>query len=86
MVGSAGGVLLAHYMKYTGKDLYWLKGLALAGFMLLGGMGFMVHVMQIMPQMDKDTLTVLFHIINYFIYGLVVAYVIARYGELRRQS
>lgn len=86
MVGSAGGVLLAYYMKYTGKDLYWLKGLALSGFMLLAGMGFIVHVMQIMPQMHRDTLTVFFHIINYLIYGEVVAFVIARYGELRRQS
>jgi hypothetical protein len=86
MVGSAGGVLLAYYMKYAGKNLYWLKGLALASFMLLGGMGFMVRVMQIMPQMHKETVTVLLHIINYFIYGLVVAYVVARYGELHRQN
>ncbi|WP_027364121.1 DUF6789 family protein [Desulfotruncus alcoholivorax] len=86
MVGSVGGVLLAYYIKYAGKDLYWLKGLALSGFMLLAGMGFIVHVMQIMPQMYKDALTVFFHIINYLIYGQVVAYTVTRYWELRRQS
>ncbi|MFA7468527.1 MAG: hypothetical protein WCY82_09710, partial [Desulfotomaculaceae bacterium] len=33
LVGSAGGVLLAYFMKFAGYDFYWIKGLALAGFM-----------------------------------------------------
>jgi len=58
MIGSAGGVLLAYYMKFAGKDFYWLKGLALATFMLVTGMGFTTHILNILPEIHKYILTV----------------------------
>lgn len=81
MIGSAGGVLLAFFMRYAGKDYYPLKGLGLAGLMLLVGMGLIIPVIGIVPQMKKESLTVLFHIISFMVYGLVVSYIIARYGK-----
>ena len=67
--------------KSSGKDYYWLKGLALAGFMLLLGMGLVQSVLKIVPQLKSDSLTTLAHIISYVIYGLVSSYVIAKYGK-----
>jgi hypothetical protein len=81
MVGAGGGVLLAYFMKISGKDYYWLKGLGLGAVMLLLGMAFVVTLMNIMPEMREDSLTVLFHMVIYFIYGLTCAYVIKRYGK-----
>jgi hypothetical protein len=81
MIGASGGVLLAYFMRYAGKDYYPIKGLALAGFMLLGGMGLIIPIIGIVPQMKKDGLTVLFHTIDFMAYGLVVSYIIARYGK-----
>ena len=81
MIGASGGVLLAYFIKSSGKDYYWLKGLALAGFMLLIGMGLIQGVLEIVPQLKSDSLTTLAHIFNYVIYGLVSSYVIAKYGK-----
>ncbi|ATW26381.1 DUF6789 family protein [Candidatus Formimonas warabiya] len=81
MIGAAGGVLLAYFIRFSGKDYYWLKGLALAGFMLLAGMGFVVRILKIAPQMGNDSLTALLHILNYMVYGLVCSYIIARYSK-----
>lgn len=83
MVGSAGGILLAYFMKILGKDFFWLKGLGLAGFMLLVGMGLIVRIMDITPQMRADSILTLIHFINYFVYGLVVSYIIYKFGYLR---
>jgi len=83
MIGAAGGVLLAYFMKYSGYDFYWFKGLALAGFMLLVGMGLVVNVMGITPQMRQDAVGVLFHIITYMAYGLVVSYIIYKFTKMR---
>lgn len=83
IVGSAGGVLLAYLIKISGKDYYWLKGLALAGFMLLLGMGFVIRVMDIVPQIRNNSMTALLHIINYSVYGLLASYVIAKYGKFK---
>lgn len=81
MIGATGGVLLAYFMRYSGKDYYPVKGLALAGFMLLGGMGLIIPVIGIVPQMRQDSLTVLFHTITFIAYGLSVSYIIARYAD-----
>lgn len=81
MIGAAGGVLLAYFIKSSGKDYYWLKGLALAGFMLLVGMGLIESALKIVPQLRNDSITTLAHIISYIIYGLVSSYVIAKYGK-----
>lgn len=81
LIGAAGGVLLAFFMRYAGKDYHPIKGLALAGFMLLVGMGLIIPVIGIVPQLKRDSLTVLFHIISFMAYGLVVSYAIARYGK-----
>lgn len=81
MIGAAGGVILAYFIRFSGKDYYWLKGLALAGFMALAGMGFIVRILKIAPQMGNDALTNLLHIISYMIYGLVSSYIIAKYSN-----
>ncbi|KJS11839.1 MAG: hypothetical protein VR67_11670 [Peptococcaceae bacterium BRH_c8a] len=86
IVGSAGGVLLSHYMKYVGKDFFWLKGLALSGLLLLGGMGLIVHMLNIYPKAEKDALTQFLHMINYFIYGIVVSYILARYAVYKKRT
>ncbi|MFA7467676.1 MAG: hypothetical protein WCY82_05355 [Desulfotomaculaceae bacterium] len=85
VVGAAGGVLLAYFMKIAGYDFYWIKGLALAGFMLLMGMGLVVDMMGIAPQMRKDAVGVLFHIISYIAYGLVVAYILYKFANIREK-
>lgn len=84
IIGSAGGVLLAYFMKISSYNFYWLKGLGLAGFMLLTGMGLVVNIMGIAPQMKKDAVGVLFHIINYMAYGLVVAYILYKFAGTRK--
>jgi len=76
IIGGAGGVLLAYFMKFTGGDFFWLKGLGLAGFMLLAGMGLVVNIMDIAPHMKNDALGVLFHVTTYTAYGLSVSYLI----------
>jgi hypothetical protein len=81
IIGAAGGVLLAYFIRVSGKDYYWLKGLALGGFMLLAGMGFVVNIMNLMPEMKGDSVTVLIHMITFFAYGLTSSYIIAKYGE-----
>lgn len=81
VIGAAGGVLLAYLLKLSGKDYYWLKGLALAGFMLLIGMGLIVRLLKIAPQMKNDGLTTLMHTLNYVVYGLLSSYIIAKYGK-----
>ena len=81
MIGAAGGVILAYFIRFSGKDYYWLKGLALSGLMLLAGMGFVMRILKIAPQMGNDGLTTLLHIISYMIYGLVSAYIIAKYSN-----
>ena len=86
LVGSAGGVLLAYFMKFAGYDFYWVKGLALAGFMLLMGMGLVVDMMGIATQMRRDAVGVLFHIISYIAYGLAVSYAIFKFTHLKKQS
>jgi hypothetical protein len=67
----------------SGHDFYWLKGLGLAGFMLLAGMGFVVNIMGIAPQMKKDAITVLFHITTYMAYGLAVSFIIYKLTKIR---
>jgi hypothetical protein len=81
--GAAGGVLLAYLIKYSGKDFFWLKGLALGGLMVLGVMGFTIGLLDVAPQMHKDATTMLFHIIESLAYGLVTSYIIYRYGRFR---
>ena len=81
LIGAAGGVLLAYFIRAAGKDYYWLKGLALSGFMLLGGMGLVLNIMNLMPEMRESGLTVLLHIITYAVYGLTTSYIIARFGQ-----
>jgi len=81
MIGAAGGVILAYFIRFSGRDYFWLKGLALAGFMLLAGMGFVVRILKIAPQMSNDSLTSLLHIISYM-YGVVSSYIIARYSNI----
>jgi len=83
MVGSAGGVLLAYFIMYSGKDFYWLKGLGLAGFMLLTGMGLVVDIMRIVPQMRSSGVMVLLHMISYLFYGLTASFIIYRYGRFK---
>ncbi|HBX24370.1 MAG TPA: hypothetical protein DEF34_12170 [Desulfotomaculum sp.] len=84
VVGSAGGVLLAYFMRFAGYDFYWIKGLALAGFMLLMGMGLVVNMMGIAPQMRHNAVGVLFHIISYIAYGLAVAYILYKFANIRK--
>lgn len=86
MVGSAGGVLLAYFIKFSGKEFFWLKGLGLSGFMLLVGMGLIVRIMDITPEMRADSTITLVHFFNYFIYGLVVAYVIYKFGRFGQED
>ncbi|MBS4022865.1 MAG: hypothetical protein KGZ79_10685 [Dethiobacter sp.] len=74
-------MLLAYFIRFAGKDYYWLKGLALGGFMVLAGMGFVVDLMNLVPEMRESSVTVLFHIITFFVYGLTASYIIAKYGE-----
>jgi len=83
IIGAAGGVLLAYFMKFSGCAFYWLKGLGLAGFMLLAGMGLVVNVMGIAPQMKNDAIGVMLHIITYQVYGLTVAYIIYKLNKTR---
>jgi len=85
LVGSAGGVLLAYFMRFAGYDFYWIKGLALTGFMLLLGMGLVVDMMGIAPQMRQDAVAVLFHIISYIAYGLAVAYILYKFANIREK-
>lgn len=85
LVGSAGGVLLAYFMKIAGYEFYWAKGLALAGFMLLMGMGLVVNTMGIATRMRQDAVGVLFHIINYIAYGLVVSYTLYKFANIREK-
>ncbi len=80
IIGAAGGVLLAYFIRFSGKDFYYIKGLALAGFMLLVGMGLIIPVIGIVPQLKQEVATVFFHILYYLVYGLVTSYIIARYG------
>ncbi|MTI83196.1 MAG: hypothetical protein FH756_04670 [Firmicutes bacterium] len=84
VIGAAGGVLLAYFMKLSGHDFYWLKGVALAGFMLLTGMGLVVDIMRLAPQMRMDAAGVLFHILSYFVYGLIVSYVLYKFAKIRK--
>ena len=81
IIGVAGAVLLAYFIKFSGKDYYWLKGLALAGLMSIFGMGFIVRLLEIVPQMKNDSLTTLLHILNFVIYGLLSSYIIAKYAR-----
>ncbi len=81
LVGAGGGVLLAYFIRFTGKDYYWLKGLGLGAFMLLVGMALVTTIMNIMPEMREDSLTTLLHMLTYFIYGLTCSYVLTRYGK-----
>jgi len=78
-------VLLAYFMKYAGYDFYWFKGLALAGFMLMMGMGLVVDMMGIAPQMRHNAVGVLFHIISYIAYGLAVAYILYLFAGIRNK-
>ena len=73
--------MLAYIIKFSGKDYYWLKGLALAGLMSIFGMGFIVRLLEIVPQMKNDSLTTLLHILNFVIYGLLSSYIIAKYAR-----
>lgn len=84
VVGSAGGVLLAFFMKIFGHDFYWFKGLALAGFMLLTGMGLIVNIMDIATDTRKDAVTILFYIAQYVAYGLLVSYIIFKFAQIRK--
>lgn len=81
IIGAAGGVLLAYFIRFSGKDYYLVKGLALAGLMLLVGMGLIMPVIRIVPQIKNEVSTVLFHIVTFFAYGLFTSYIIARYGK-----
>ena len=81
LVGAGGGVLLAYFIKFTGKDYYLLKGLGLGAFMLLLGMALVTTIMDIVPEMREDSLTALLHMLTYFIYGLTCSYVLRRYGK-----
>lgn len=82
IVGAVGGVLLAYFMEVSGYGFYWLKGLALAGFMLLAGMGLIVNIMGLAPQMRIDAVGVLFHMISYTAYGLVLSYTLYKLGSM----
>ncbi|MDP3043818.1 MAG: hypothetical protein Q8N93_00190, partial [Bacillota bacterium] len=77
------GVLLAYFMRFAGKDYWWLKGLALAGLMLLAGMAVVLRVLNVAPELRASGLTTLFHIVNFSVYGLVTAYIINRFGVFR---
>lgn len=83
MIGAGGGVLLAYFMRFAGKDYWWLKGLALAGLMLLAGMAVVLRVLNVAPELRASGLTTLFHIVNFSVYGLVTAYIINRFGVFR---
>lgn len=81
LTGATGGVILAYIIKFTGDDYYWVKGLALGGIMNLGFMGFAVTLLGIAPEMRTDAVTMLVHIIEQFIFGLISAYIIVKFGR-----
>lgn len=78
MLGAAGGVALAYFIRFSGKDYYWLKGLGLGGLMLIVGMGLILSIMGI-TELRGEVGTTLAHIIDFSIYGLITSYIIARY-------
>lgn len=81
VAGGGGGVVLAYLIKLTGRDFYWLKGLALGGAVNLLLMGFAVSLLDLVPHMREDAVTMLVHILEQFLYGLIAAYIIVRFGR-----
>jgi len=85
-IGTIVGVTIAFTLRYFGKDYYLLKGLGITGIGYLIGMGFIAPLINIVPQVRADSLTLLGHIAAFTVYGLVTPTIIAYYSDFTVRS
>lgn len=75
------GVVTVFYMKYTGTDYWWLKGLFVSNtimFTVIYGFIYNLGAAKIVPFDIKTNITIL---IGNTIFGIVMSYLIVRWEE-----
>ncbi len=85
-IGTLVGVTIAFTLRYFGKDYYLLKGLGITGIGYLIGMGFIAPLINIVPQVRTDPLTLLGHIAAFTVFGIVTPTIIAYYSDFKIRS
>ncbi len=80
-MGMLLGVICAFYIKFTGTDFWWLKGLFISNllmFVMLYGFFYTLGGARIVPFDISTNWTIL---LGNIIFGLTVSYLIVRWGE-----
>lgn len=75
------GVFTVYILKFTGRDYWWLKGIAISNmvmFIIIYGLLHSLDSATIIP-LDFQTNLTLF--IDNIIFGLIMSYLISRWGE-----
>jgi hypothetical protein len=75
------GVLTVLLLRFTGKDYWWLKGLAISNilmYIIVFGFLYTLGIARIIPLDIPTNMTVF---IGNVIYGLTVGYLIVQWGE-----
>ncbi|MEL7567974.1 MAG: hypothetical protein AAGU27_24285 [Dehalobacterium sp.] len=79
-LGIGTTILLVIVMKMTGKDFAILKGVVVANAVGFASMGLFMPLLNIAPQIQSQSLTNLFALIILTIFGVIVAFVLGKYG------
>ena len=74
------GLIIIYLLYFTGTEYYWLKGLSVGALSWLFSFGIILreHVSRIDPV---DPGTNLYHVAEHYLLGLLIAWIIAKYGK-----
>lgn len=75
------GIITVFYMRFTGKDYWWLKGIVVSNlimFTIIYGFLYTLGAAKIVPFDIPTNLTVL---VGNVIFGLTVSYLVVRWGD-----
>ncbi|GAW91348.1 hypothetical protein [Calderihabitans maritimus] len=82
VIGMVGGIFTAYLLRYTGRDYAIFKGILLAWIIGMGTVGFVMPLLKISPQIQREAFTNLFAVVSLAVYGGITAYLIARFGKI----
>lgn len=83
-MGIAIGIITALVIRISGHDYALLKGVLVAEAIGFVTLGFFAPLLGIAAFLKNEPATNIFALVNLFIFGLVVGFVIKRYGVFTR--
>jgi len=83
IIGASGGIVMAYFLRLTGKDYYLLKGLGLGGLLWLSSVGLIMPMLHITMYIQNEPATQYMIILNLSLFGLTSSAIVAKYGEFK---